>query len=92
MSKKAKQLFGSLKRKDLDIVAAVLEEKQIMSESDPFAFVRLALDLLVAGNLTREALKDSLESNLEWAEGTANSHVGIVFNLFNYIGEAGEAA
>lgn len=78
--------YISLIRKDLR------ENRNTFAESGP-AFMRIAVDMLLAGGGTKRLLKARLMEELAWSEGTAGSHVAIFcalavgMNLAEFDGE-----
>lgn len=59
-------------------------------QGQPPAFMRVAMDLLLRGTLTRETLREALMRELAWTESSAQSHVSIAVALLLHSGTAVE--
>lgn len=67
----------------------IKEGRNAMSDRQP-RFVAVAIDCLIAGGFTRKELKSTFIERLDWTEGSALSHVGIVLPVLTGFGLAQE--
>lgn len=77
----------------IDLIRKDLREKRnTFAETGP-AYMRVAVDMLLAGGCTKRLMKERLMEELGWSEGTAGSHVAIFcalavgMNLAEFDGE-----
>lgn len=64
-----------------EIRRGVAENRNALAETGP-AFLRVAVDRLLAGGFTRSELREALKSELGWGDSTASSHVSMTLPLF----------
>lgn len=80
---KAKEIaYRMVKGGDVEnLKTALLAKVNIYADRGP-AFMRIAVDMLLSGGLTKSSLRKRLEKDLDWTEGTAGPHVAQAVAIF----------
>ena len=86
-NKKASELIAVLARKGIDVPGEIRANRNPFSIRPP-AYMRIAVDQLLAGGIERATLKSTFVEELGWTETSAASHVGIATGALLGLGVA----